>query len=228
MKKLFYLFILITFAYSCSQDDAMISDNSKEINSDKSNDLVLTSEDGTLSNEFLLKLQKDYPEKFVFGEDHSDLWPNGNGLRASSEPYIVSGFDTKELIKTTVSMFPLGSSCDLRIAPGIYYIENFYHYIKYIQVPKGATVILPPESVMATFQPMGIIPGTLNKYGYTYAFVWGNNTHDTYALITQIFEITHTSLGQQMAPLDNPVYGPCKAYYPINMVFKYTYSDVVW
>ena len=76
--------------------------------------------------------------------------------------------------------------------------------------------------------PMGNKPGTSSTKGYVYEFISHGANYDTYYLITEGSEITHTVSGQQIAPLNDPVYLPCQIQIPQNIVFKYQYDTIEW
>ena len=149
-------------------------------------------------------------------------------ISASQPPINAIGYEIKTLMYTEVTMFPKGLACDTRIQRYVQYVYKKYQYKKIIQIPAGADLILPPLSVMSTIAPMGNLPGTTNSIGYSSLFVSTNGVYDTYYLITESREITHTAAGQQVAPLDNPIYMPCTINPPSQLLFKYQYSDIDW
>ncbi len=103
-----------------------------------------------------------------------------------------------------------------------------YRYKKKIEIPEGATLIIPPESYMQGMSPMGYKPGTSN-FGYSALKISsGNNGHDTYYLMTDGREIAYDIYGHQLFPLNNPVYIPCRVQKPHEVIFKYQYSNINW
>jgi len=82
--------------------------------------------------------------------------------------------------------------------------SSTYQYKKSIQIPTGATLIIPDDATMAKMSPMGAKPGT-STIGYTSQLVSIGSIQDTYYLVTEGREITYNNLGQQVASADNPI-----------------------
>lgn len=228
MKKAIYIILFMTlFTVSCN--------NKNELMSPQNKDIVFINEDGSEPDSVVRSWIKNNPELYKFTNPHSEFWVEENYINskmkrvATSQPSIsVTGYDIKTQINSSVGAFPYGVKCEPRISRYVSYVVIKYQYKKFITVPKGASVILPPDNIMSNFTPMGIKPGTINQYGYTLAFVSTDGINDTYYLITEGFEITHNASGQQVAPLDDPIYIPCKFIKPSNIVFKYQYSSIDW
>ncbi|MDR2963110.1 MAG: hypothetical protein LBU90_05720 [Bacteroidales bacterium] len=222
MKKLFVVCLSIALISSCAQE---------EINQTNivQKEVIVTSEDGTEPMSVIQGFVKEHPEYYVFEDSHSDLWAENTveNTNLKDAPLIASGYDYKTQISTATATYVKGLLCDNRIIAGVSYVTKKIQYKKTIQIPKGATLILPPISTMATMTPMGYVPGTSN-IGYAAVYVSTNTVQDTYYLVTEGTEITHNYMGQEIAPANNPVYVPCNLRIPSNFVFKYQYAAVEW
>ncbi|MDR0613349.1 MAG: hypothetical protein LBG45_07730 [Dysgonamonadaceae bacterium] len=223
MRKIYsFLFLLcVVIISSCTQNEVLndvIGDGSATEH-EMSSDVVIVSRDGQEPDSEIQKRVDGNIDKYQFGNPHSELWKES--MLRSSTNLTVGGYDTKVEVDSYTIMFPQGYACDSRIYTSQYYIQKTYQYKKTIQVPNGTSVAIPPQSIMGTYSPMGRIPGT-SKIGYAISnLIPSNNTYDTYHLITEVREITHNISGQQIAPLNNPVYSPCNAITPNNFVFVY-------
>lgn len=176
--------------------------------------------------DFLEKLINSNPEKYQFEDSHSELWMKNGMLRSGSASIYVTGYEHTEYIGSEKCIFSRPQE-DTRLITYTYYVAKTYRYIKVIQIPKGASLILPPDEVMAKFNPMGYKPGTY-QYGYSAKSERSDNIYDTYHLINEVIEITHTLSGQQIAPDSNPAYCTKRIYTPIQYIFQYQYSTVNW
>jgi len=193
--------------------------------------VIELSENGNEPDSTVLEYILQNPELYRFIDSNSELWTEGseeNLKSVYSGSLTALGYDVKELIKTTKAMFYNGLSCDSRIQPRVTYLVKKYRYKKLIQIPAGASLILPPSNIMSTIHPMGIKPGTSSTVGYTIEDVSTGSTYDTYYLVSEGSEITHNLLGQQIASVSNPVIIPCNIGVPRSFLFKYQYSTVEW
>lgn len=124
-------------------------------------------------------------------------------------------------------MFSSATSLEPRIIPFVTYVCNIYQYKKTVQIPKGATLALPPEATMNQYVPMGFLPGYTNKFGYVSSnLISSNSTQDTYYLITESREITYNISGQQVATEDNPIFVHPTLKKPSDYIYPYQY--VLW
>lgn len=213
---------------SCSEDDHDTIQPAVQI--EKSGDVVLISEDGVEPDSITESIVSKNPEAYIFENPYSELWKNendGNLKSVNSPPLSVEGYDVKQYLSSYSTMFLSGLSCDSRIQRNITYLVKKYRYKKTIQIPKDATLILPPDSYMQGMSPMGYKPGT-NNYGYSALKISSGNVYDTYYLMTEGSEIVYNIYGQQLFPLNNPVYIPCKVQTPHEVIFKYQYSIIEW
>jgi hypothetical protein len=231
MKKSIYVFMLSSaiFAASCSQNEDL-DKNIKEQTEGKAEAICISSE-GVEPESVTLRLISEKPEYYIFEDPNSDLWKaySDNGLKSTTSAVLTTiGYDTKVSISSSKASFIFGLKCDTRVRPGVYYLYTRYQYKKMINIPKGATLILPPVSVMSAMYPMGIKPGTSSTTGYTCVLISSNSTQDTYYLVAEGNEITYNALGQQVAPGANPVFFPCGKGLPNNFLFKYQYQVIEW
>ncbi|WP_297101557.1 hypothetical protein [uncultured Draconibacterium sp.] len=227
MKKYIYLLSLISlvFVVSCSDNEDEIIQ--ADVQMEQSENIVLIPEDGIEPDSLIESIVASNPDAYVFEDSHSELWTNENLKSTTTTSLSVEGYDMKQYLSSFNTMFLSGLSCDSRIKSNITYLVKKYRYKKSIQIPKGATLILPPESYMGTMSPMGYLPGTSN-YGYSYELISSGNVYDTYYLMTEGSEIVYNIYGQQLFSLDNPVYIPCKVQTPHDIIFKYQYSVIEW
>jgi hypothetical protein len=230
MKKLSIIFLLsyIIFAASCSQNENF--DNNFKAQAEGQSDIINISYEGIEPEYVISKLLNEKPECYLFNDSNSDLWEmdSDKSLKSiSSAFYTVVGYDKKVSISSSKASFIRGLTCDSRVLPGVIYLYTKYQYKKTIVIPKGATLILPPISVMNIMYPMGIKPGT-STIGYTCELVSSNSINDTYYLVTEGNEITYNIKGQQVAPAANPIFFPCGMGLPNNFLFKYQYQKIEW
>ncbi|MBK5215874.1 MAG: hypothetical protein JJE53_03675 [Candidatus Pacebacteria bacterium] len=221
-----FLCLILVISCSKNEDDIIQPDMQME----KSDVIVIVSEDGVEPDSIIESIVENNPEAYIFENPNSELWINeddGNLKSATTASLSVEGYDVKEYLSAYSTLFPSGLSCDSRIQTGIVYLVKKYRYKKSIQIPKGATLILPPESYMQGMSPMGYLPGTSN-YGYSSLLISSGNVYDTYYLMTEGSEIVYNIYGQQLFPLNNPVYIPCKVQTPHEVIFKYQYSIIEW
>jgi hypothetical protein len=231
MKKNYILVLILFTIASCAKNE-LSNDYLPSVTSN----IVNTSIEGFEPNSVMENCIKNNPEFYIFSNPHSELWMDeisSNSKRrriTTSQPAIsVTGYDMKTQISSYVTSFPSGLSCDSRVNRGVSYLSVKFQYKKTITIPKGADLILPPQTLMSTYIPMGNKPGTtVGEYGYSSAFVSTDGIVDTYYLITEGREIVYNSSGQQVAPLDNPIYTPCKIITPSQLIFKYQYTTVDW
>jgi hypothetical protein len=230
MKKYFYhlLIISVMFLSSCSQRDEFKNESADNSKSQKSSleNVVVVNNEGEEPDSILQLRVAEHPEDYTFCNPHSELWKESL-FRSASDPIVV-GYAIVTKISESISLFYQGYLCDNRIFTMQSYIVKTNQYKAVIKIPHGATLVLPPPSIMATYSPMGNVPGTTNTVGYSAVSVSTDNSYDTYYLVTEIREITHNSSGQQIAALDNPVYIPCSAYTPSALAFKYQYDLINW
>jgi hypothetical protein len=212
------------FATSCSQNEIQENEFNREMK-----DGIKVSTEGFFPDSAIQKFILENPEYYVFGNSHSDLWVEESSFRSlTAQPSLNAyGYDIKVQISTGTTMFPKGLSCDSRIYTGTYYVYKRYQYKKSIQIPPNATLILPPDDFMITMTPIGTKPGTSSTKGYVSELISHGSDYDTYYLITEGSEITHTASGQQIASLNDPVYLPCHIQIPQNIVFKYQYTEAI-
>lgn len=226
MKKFIYYFSLsIILCFSCTQEDSYIEET-VTINEDSE---IQISVDGYFHESFIAEQISNNPSLYEFENNNSHLWldeSNSNLKSATSGSFSVLGYDNKTVIGTTVgTLYSL--SCDSRIIPGAYIIKR-YRYTKMIQIPAGATLVLPSNEYMSNMYPMGIMPGETSIRGYTAQLVSSGNMFDTYNLITEGSQITHNSIGQRIVPVSEAICIPCQCGHPWNNIWKYQYTYVNW
>ncbi len=231
MRKLVYISMLFSIlTWSCSQDEVVNVEISKTLNVEQEqlNGFIMSSCD-EFKPDSIIKNVPENSDKYVFEDSHSELWVEESNLKATttSEPLLATGYDIKEKVGTETTMYTGYSSSEPRLVPYVSYLVIKYQYKKVIQIPKNATLILPPDDIMSAYRPMGYMPGAGYKLGYRFAKVRTDNYFDTYYLITEIYEITHTTSGSQVAPADDPIYAFTGMRYPKDLVFKYQYTEQI-
>lgn len=222
---LFFVILIV----SCSQEESF--DNGIKSIKENQEVVINKSDKGIETESEVLRQICENPELYLFEDSNSDLWKeesHDNLKSAYSASLTTTGYDVKSQISSGITNFYYGLVCESRIVPRTSYVWVKYRYKNLIQIPTGATLILPPSSIMSTMYPMGIEPGTTSTVGYSSELVSIGSTYDTYYLITECREITHNAIGQEVFPSSDPVILPCNIGVPSEFLFKYQYSIIEW
>lgn len=179
-----------------------------------------------------------FPDQFnsfhsndVFLQTDTTLWISET--RSPNTTKNIYGITRKKFLGTSKAFISVnnGWTTDKRIVSAAY-ICYHYHYIKEIEIPKGATLILPPGEIMKNLV-MGANPAGGNQRGFAAAKIATRGDYDVYQLVTGVVEITHDLAGRLV--YIPPVYDPQiltsssekEAQGKIN--FKYQYQvDLSW
>lgn len=177
-------------------------------------------------------LKKQNPQNFIFENPHSELFVSStnNSLKSTNQTYIVSGYDKRSILKKYNLTF--GFPYDSRIIAGVPYYTEFCEYIKYIEVPKGYSIVIPSSNpplltrgLLPTTLNMGYIPDTFIT-GYTIRYISTIGSKEKYALVTQVEEIIrNTANNQTLSPF---VFNPYDVVNPSTFQFKYQLQDLSW
>lgn len=225
--QLFSTLLLFSFL-SCSNEVEIEEQND---NSEIQTIKISTESDWIKNIEQInAELKKKNPQNFVFENTHSDLFSSNlnNSLKSSAQIYTVSGYDKRNILKKYNLTF--GFPFDSRITMGVPYYTEFCEYIKYIEVAKGYSVVIPPanppllKSSLISLN-MGYVPDTF-IIGYAVKYISTTGYTEKYALITQVEEISkNTKSNQTLSP---PVYNPYDVLNPSTFQFKYQLQDLSW
>lgn len=149
-------------------------------------------------------------------------------LRNANEIHTVSGYDKRKILKKY--NLSIGFPFDIRVLQGVPYYTELCEYIKYIDVPVGYSVLLPPINTpmfRGLLSPlnMGYIPDSFTV-GFSVRYVSRAGNKERYALFTQVEEIIkNTKNNQRLSP---PVYNPSDVVNPSTFQFRYQLSNSVW
>jgi hypothetical protein len=222
LKKSFVLILCSAFFCACSEGQIEEVDN------------IETLPEYVRVIEYEIGEPIENQEGYNFVDSNSELWNENDtvysvpasAVLTKSSP-IPSYYTSIKELTTIKATFAYTLPCDSRLQKQIIYLLKKELYVAQIQIPKNSSLILPPSSVMNTYSPMGYLP-TGTGYGYSMEKVRTTTTHDIYNLMTQVWSITHTLMGSQVAPLNNPIYTSCQMYNPKDICFYYQYSTVDW
>jgi hypothetical protein len=226
-KNLTILLLLCVITLSCSDQTETINSTETALK----DAVIISSDDPSLFQNATLSAITKNPDIYNnFVDSHSELWST---LKSSALTAI--GYDSKQNLNSdgktafSISFAAQLRQYDSRVLDLRYatYLTNQYLYKKDIIIPQGATLILPPESSMSTYIPMGRIPGT-TTYGYKATFISSSSSGDVYQFSTQVTQISYTISGAQVASVDNPIFVSTRYYSPSNFAFKYQYSSIEW
>lgn len=239
MKKLFLITtLLVTIFTSCSND----IENDKGTNLDQSlipkSNLIEVNTGAFLPDSLIQSLTINNPDLYTFDNPNSDLWidETANTTRSAGVTYKVYGYDEVRYVNDWKFKFAEGSvPKDSRVYgyTNMIFIGNIRLYVKFVRIPKGATFVLPPQSVMESLPAMGRLPiGTAtNKAittGYTHKQYSSTSTEDIYELVTEAVTVQYNVEGKQIF-YNPPYYMPLKAIPgPSNFEFKYQYIFTSW
>lgn len=240
MKKkiLFLLTLSITLFTACSSDEESESHNNIVKTKISHSDIIRVDTGAFLPDSLIQSLLSANPELYTFDNPNSDLWINelGNKTRAAGETYKVFGYDEVRYVNDWVFKFSDGSvPKDSRVYDYRYmiFVGNIRLYVKYVRIPKGYTLVIPPQSVMESLACTGRLPiGTsLTKpvvNGYSHKYYSSTSTEDIYELVTEAVTVQYNSEGKQIF-YNPPYYMPLKAINgPSNFEFRYQYINANW
>lgn len=231
MKKIIlasFLGLLLFSFLSCSNENEI-----DEINLNGEIQTIKIFSENDLKNnieQINTDLKKQDPQSFIFENSHSDLFSSetNNSLKSTNQTYVVSGYDKRNILKKYNLTF--GFPYDSRITVGVTYYTEFCEYIKYIEVTKGYSVVIPPanppllKSSLISLN-MGYIPDTFIT-GYAVKYISTIGSTEKYALVTQVEEIIRNTKNNQT--LSPPVYSPYDVVNPSTFQFKYQLQDLSW
>jgi hypothetical protein len=222
LKKSFVLILCSAFFCACSEGQIEEVDN------------IETLPEYVRVIEYEIGEPIENQEGYNFVDSNSELWNENDtvysvpasAVLTKSSP-IPSYYTSIKQLGTEKRAFAYTLSCDSRLQKYLPYLLKKELYVAQIQIPKNSSLILPPSSVMNSYSPMGLLP-TGSGHGYSMEKVRTTTTHDIYNLMTQIWSITHTLMGAQVASLNNPIYPSCQMHNPKDICFYYQYSTVDW
>lgn len=232
MKKLlFFLGITIAVFFTACSNDEMNDSDVTGLNG--KTDVINITRDGVFPDSITKSLIASYPEFYTFDKSNSDLWihETGNGTRAAGMTISVTGYNYVRDVKNYKIAFPSGLIYDSRVPKtDAVYLACIKQYSKDIRIPKGATLVIPPQNIMGAMKNMGRHPGgkaeTLNIIGYDAKYSSTYNGEDIYELITETVEMTHNIEGKEV--FRPAVYIPGEVTNPSQFVFIYQYYLIQW
>lgn len=231
--KYFLLFTISLFLVSCSSDELISEDQ----NVTKDDIIVInSSKDFERYIEKLTEqLEENYfiEDEFIISNSHS-LENTSITTKALSQSITVNGYDGRKVLQE--SRYRFGEWLYPSLNASHVYLGQLCEYTKYIEIPKGKTLVIPSlggSFVKSSLEgsPYNIGYNSSNnpdlaEQGYVSRYISTSNNKDKYALYTYTVDIVKDlSTKKNLSKVEYMPMG----INPKTFVFRYQYLDgIIW
>lgn len=234
----FFLFIFSILLFSCSNNDTDILNDARDNNSELKSIYTNSADEYYKHIKQSLQLIFDEnPKSFEFVNSNSELFivnENDNRIKSSSQTLYAFGFDKKAVLDKYKLTF--GFPYHPRLLQGVPYYTELCQYTKYVEIPKGYSIAIPPPNqpnfmsvkTKSIYNPnMGYIPDNFfGQTGYSIIYISSSGDKDKYAFITNV-EIISKNLKNKKV-LNPVVYCPEGVTNPETFEFAYQIVNSEW